>query len=266
MTSKYSFYHLPNKEATGLNSKEIQEYILKWSMKKCLSIAYYAFNQEFCEENIDLFILDFFQDSNVAKTLQIDPDTFLEDKVAKVKIEEVPCTVTSMAFFDRLLDSQNNVVCNGQDKEDNHLIRLCMEDYKHGIYITNNLKMMLLDDECEEYALYDREERAEFIFRLFKHLVVGGIWCQDDTIIEPYLDATKSIYKDLLAVEKMSDSKQPSVASRVYRVVALNSNNTVIFPKAHTESADYSFAYLTVYPKTRTVALLVHNVGSTIYV
>jgi len=27
---KYTFYHLPNKEADGLHSKIVQEYLLKW--------------------------------------------------------------------------------------------------------------------------------------------------------------------------------------------------------------------------------------------
>lgn len=57
---------------------------------------------------------------------------------------------------------------------------------------------MLFEDECSEYFLYEEDERAEFMFRLLKHFVIGGQWCQDDIVIEPYLNATKHVYKDLL--------------------------------------------------------------------
>lgn len=58
---------------------------------------------------------------------------------------------------------------------------------------------MLFEDECEEYLLYDESERNEFLLQLMKHFVIGGRWCQDDVILEPYLNTTKSVYKDLLA-------------------------------------------------------------------
>lgn len=57
---------------------------------------------------------------------------------------------------------------------------------------------MLLDEESEEYSLYSEDERKEFIFRIFQMLVLGGILCQFEDTLEPYLDITKKIYKDLV--------------------------------------------------------------------
>lgn len=57
---------------------------------------------------------------------------------------------------------------------------------------------MLLDDECPEYNLFVNDEREEFIFRIFQMLVLGGILCQYEDILDPYLDVTKVIYKDLI--------------------------------------------------------------------
>jgi len=51
----------------------------------------------------------------------------------------------------------------------------------------------------------------------------------------------------------------------MYKVVAFDSNNTVLFPKEFKNPIPYSFAYLAVNPKTRTVALFFHNVGDKIY-
>lgn len=151
---------------------------------------------------------------------------------------------------------------------------------------------MLFEDECEEYFLYNEDERAEFMFRLLQHFSIGGQWCQDDVVVEPYLDAIKYIYKDLLSwanhttnhdncsllvsyiwvdssfacfrVEKIPESGM-QVSSKMYQVVAFDSNDTVLFPKEIKSPISYSFAYLVVNPKSRTVALFFHNVGDKIY-
>jgi len=57
---------------------------------------------------------------------------------------------------------------------------------------------MLLNKEAEEYNLYSEEERNEFVFRIFQILVLGGILCQFEDTLQPYLNITKSIYKDLI--------------------------------------------------------------------
>lgn len=57
---------------------------------------------------------------------------------------------------------------------------------------------MLVDKECEEYSLYSNDERNEFIFKIFQMLVLGGEYCQYEDDLQPYLDCTKRIYKDLV--------------------------------------------------------------------
>lgn len=57
---------------------------------------------------------------------------------------------------------------------------------------------MLLDEECPEYNLYLKDEREEFIFHIFQMLVLGGILCQYEDVLNPYLEVTKAIYKDLV--------------------------------------------------------------------
>lgn len=61
---------------------------------------------------------------------------------------------------------------------------------------------MLLDEECPEYNLYLKDEREEFIFFIFQMLVLGGILCQYEDILNPYLEVTRAMYKDLI---KLSD-------------------------------------------------------------
>lgn len=57
---------------------------------------------------------------------------------------------------------------------------------------------MLLDEESDEYSLYSEDERHEFVFQIFQMLVLGGTLCQFEDALQPYLDVTKSIYKDLI--------------------------------------------------------------------
>lgn len=57
---------------------------------------------------------------------------------------------------------------------------------------------MLQEEDSDQYRVFGREERAELLFRLFKHLCVGGELCQYEDTIEPYISTTKKIYRDLI--------------------------------------------------------------------
>lgn len=57
---------------------------------------------------------------------------------------------------------------------------------------------MLQEEDSEHYYVVGREERGEFLFRLFKHLCLGGELCQYEDTIDPYISTTKHIYKDLI--------------------------------------------------------------------
>ena len=60
------------------------------------------------------------------------------------------------------------------------------------------LLQMLLIEDSDNYDMFTEEERNEFLFQLFRHLCLGGTICQYEDTIQPYLDATKAIYKDLI--------------------------------------------------------------------
>jgi len=52
--------------------------------------------------------------------------------------------------------------------------------------------------DSDNYDMFTEEERSEFLFRVFRHLCLGGAVCQFEDTIQPYLDATKAVYKDLV--------------------------------------------------------------------
>ncbi|PIK44303.1 hypothetical protein BSL78_18841 [Apostichopus japonicus] len=113
----------------------------------------------------------------------------------KVEVTEIPCSVTSMTFFDRLTDQ--DVV-----RESGHIVK-CFDDFYEDFTISDELRKMLLLEDSDNYEMYNDAERQEFLFLLFKHICLGGAVCQYEDFIEPYLTTTKVIYKDLVSVAKI---------------------------------------------------------------
>ena len=114
-------------------------------------------------------------------------------KATKVNVEDVACTQLSVEIFDKFTDK--NIVREGGQ------IRKCLDEYYENVVISDELRKVLLLEESENYDIYSDKERNEFIFRLFKHVAIGGEVCQYEDIIQPYIDVTKSIYKDLIRYE-----------------------------------------------------------------
>lgn len=137
----------------------------------------------------------FFKDSTVAKELLTKQGNYWakQDIIASsVEINPISCSVLNMSFFNKLKDPKNGIVhksgaiCKRFDMEIENFL------------ISDNLRAMLLDEECPEYNLYLKDEREEFIFFIFQMLVLGGILCQYEDILNPYLEVTKAMYKDLI--------------------------------------------------------------------
>jgi cilia- and flagella-associated protein 300 len=64
-------------------------------------------------------------------------------------------------------------------------------------------------------------EQREFLFRLFRHIVVGGSMCQWEDNVRPYLEAARATYKDLLSVAKDALTGGIRVQSAAFQVTAL---------------------------------------------
>ncbi|KAK1123004.1 hypothetical protein K0M31_008640 [Melipona bicolor] len=128
-----------------------------------------------------------------------------------------------MSFFNKLKDPENAVVhksgiiCKRYDMEIENFL------------ISDNLRGMLLDEECPEYNLYSKDEREEFIFCIFQMLVLGGTLCQYEDVLNPYFKVTKAIYKDLIKVQKNKDADL-SISTVVLQVIAKDSKGQAYFP------------------------------------
>ena len=57
---------------------------------------------------------------------------------------------------------------------------------------------MFLSEETDHFDLFSSSEQQEFLYRLFTHVCLGGQICQYEDTLQPYLDFTKALYKDLI--------------------------------------------------------------------
>ena len=149
------------------------------------------------------------------------------------KYEKLKNTLTNMKFFDRL---RGDVVAKSG------FIRKCMEETFDDVTAGDKLRKMLVDEDDEEYCLYDDEEKQELLFHIFKRLVIGGSMCQWEDEIKEYERLTKQIYRELLTVHKSQSTGGIEISTITLNVKELD--GLVLFP---TES-EHNFCYLCVDP------------------
>ena len=54
----------------------------------------------------------------------------------------------------------------------------CYDEMYGDIIISDELRKMLLLDDSDHYEVYSEKDRSEFLFRIFKHICLGGSVCQ----------------------------------------------------------------------------------------
>ncbi|XP_070213027.1 cilia- and flagella-associated protein 300-like [Littorina saxatilis] len=218
--AKFTFRHIDGKEFPSLLDKDNQDYLMKWCMKGRIGAQMYTFDQMFQAYEKDQFVLDFLKDDNVTSTLQSLAASGKWSpvglKAESVTATSIPCTVMSMSFFDKLYE---DVVrsCGS--------IRKCMDEFFGDFTVSDELRQMLLNEDSDCYCTFNESDREQFLFHLFEHLCLGGQICQYEDKIDPYLDVTKQLYKDLVSVQKNPDSKELVVTSSVFKVTASVSTN-----------------------------------------
>lgn len=160
----------------------------------------------------------------------------------------VPATLTTLDLFDRLQEADPPVVrANGG-------IIGCMEEKIRGFLIANKVQDMLVNEDSENYGLFTEAEQGEFLFRLFRHLVLGGSVNQYDDTMELYLESLKRLYKELLSVQRNA-AGQIEVASFVYEVQSAQfESGASLFPF----SQPNCFCYVAVDPLRRYCTVLYH--------
>lgn len=66
-----------------------------------------------------------------------------------------------------------------------------------GIEVQDLVRESLLDESSSFFEIFQKNDREELLFRIFKHLACGGSVSQFEEKLSPYVEATKLIYKEL---------------------------------------------------------------------
>uniref|UniRef100_A0A8C6E6B4 Cilia- and flagella-associated protein 300 n=1 Tax=Moschus moschiferus TaxID=68415 RepID=A0A8C6E6B4_MOSMO len=207
----YSFRFLPQKTFQSLSTPQTTSRLRQWSMLGRIEAQAFGFDQTFQTYRRDDFIMDFFKDPNVISNLKLLSESSgewitLGTEVKKVEAINVPCTQLSMSFFNRLYDEA--IV------RDNGYIVKCLDSFCDPFLISDELRKVLLLEDSEKYEVFSQPDREEFLFCLFKHLCLGGALCQYEDVINPYLETTKLIYKDLVRILLVCATLQQRVMNR----------------------------------------------------
>ncbi|XP_038674504.1 cilia- and flagella-associated protein 300 isoform X1 [Scyliorhinus canicula] len=255
----FTFRHLSNKKINFLGDGHIRDLFVKWSMHGRITVQVFSFDQSFQAYEKDNFVLAFFQDPNVMANLKVfsplSPEwTTLGTEVKKVEAEEVPCNQLSMLFFDCFYTE-------GIVRETGHIAK-CLDEFYEDFIISDQLRQVLLLEESDKYQIFSNTEREEFVFRIFKHLCLGGVLCQFEDTVDPYLETTKAIYKELVSVQKDPETKDIHVISTVFKVTASDDYGPC-YPS--TKKHEQTFAYLIVDPLKRHVHVLYHCFGGGLF-
>ncbi|CAB4023729.1 Hypothetical predicted protein [Paramuricea clavata] len=183
-----------------------------------MKLQMFTYNKHFQEYQKNEFVMDFITDPCVQSILQILSSSgswtpLRVSKVAKVEVDSVPCTIVNMDLFNKLFRQ-------GLVRESGMIFK-CFDEYVEGFTISDELRKMHLMEESDHYDLFSENEKKEFIFQIFKHICLGGDICQFEDNVNPYLDTSKSLYKDLVSVYKDANSKELKTRSHVFKISAL---------------------------------------------
>ncbi|KAM4047458.1 cilia- and flagella-associated protein 300 [Anomaloglossus baeobatrachus] len=257
--AQFTFHHLPNRDFNFLENRDTRELLTKWSMNGRITAQTFRYDQYFQAYQKEDFVLAFFQDPSVTLHLKLLSGssgqwTPLGTGIKKVEAKEIPCNHLSMSLFDRL--QKENIV-----KESGYISK-CLDEYVDDFVVSDELRKVLLLEDSEKYEIFSPSDRQEFLFLLFKHLCLGGSVCQFEDTVDPYLQITKSIYKELLSVQKDPETNQITIISSIFKVLAYDENG-LCYPS--TRPHEQTFAYLIVDPLKRHVTALYHCFGGGIF-
>ncbi|XP_062867928.1 cilia- and flagella-associated protein 300 isoform X2 [Trichomycterus rosablanca] len=247
----YTFILLPNKTFNFIQDPNITALLMKWSMLGRISVQAYNFDQTFQAYKKNDFALNFFLDPCVKKNLRMLDSSGvsvpLGRDVTHVDVQLVPCTAVSVDIFDPIFSS-------GIVRPSGHITKCYHEVHPD----FDELRMMLLEEDSDNYHVVSLCDRQEFLFRLFKHVVLGGELCQYEDVIKPYIETAKTIYKELVSAQKNSDTKEISVISTILKVSAYDKNG-LCYPAGRDQ--EQNFSYLCIDPLKRHVYVLYHSFG-----
>lgn len=219
--SDFKFHYLPD-VSFGTQSGAFQPLLDKWGFGNEMCLAKFRVEQNVTADDIPNMLRAFFSDNEVLRYLtHISQLRVTDPKKISISAAKILTTTVNMKFFDKFEEI-------GAISHTGHISGRIEEDVE-GVPIHNLIREAILMEESELYDAFSIQERKEFLFRIFSHVVFGGASNQYEDHVEEYFKVTKQLYKDLLTVRR-NDSGDVEVASLVYEVLSLQQGGR-LFPR-----------------------------------
>ena len=154
---------------------------------------------------------------------------------------------TNMDLFDPLYENDIVTLDTGYIHQDYDQV---VED----ITVSDKLRQALLVEDSEPYGVFNQDQRDEFLFHIFKRIVIGGSLCQYEERIEPYMEMTKDFYRDIVSAAKEPETGKIYIRSVPVEILSIEKSN-LYRNKFHPQN----FFYVVIDPYQRYVHLWYHN-------
>jgi len=226
--STFEFHALDNPGLPSLSSKAVSERLQKWNLDQHANMLKFRFDQPFERLNAADFIRDFFSDPTVAASFKVvDSNGRWQEgpgAPSAVEYQQLNTTITSMSFFDLLKSEELE---GGPIVSEDGRIAATFEEWVEGMCIQDRLRSALANPESEDFDVFSEPQRRELITTIFRHLVLGGGMNQWDDSIDPYVEATRGFYKDLLSVRKNPETNKVEITTIAYKVESVQAKTNL---------------------------------------
>lgn len=234
----FTFHHLPDVRFQSCGSAAVQPLLDKWGFGRDMTMVTFRVDQPIKPDNVQAMLDSFFRDRQVTSVLHhLTRLRITSPGKVKCRWDKIGTKTVTMSFFNKFQDC-------GAISSSGHIQGRLEEDFE-GIPIINLIREVMLLEESELYDHFSEQERKEFLFRIFQHLIFGGASNQWEDHVEDYFKVTKDVYKDLLTVRR-SDTGDVEVVSTVASVLSLGEGGS-LFPKDN----PLNFCYVILDPLVR---------------
>jgi hypothetical protein len=224
-------------------NKENYKLLEKWGLVQNMEIAKFRFNKNFDLKELDQFVNAFVSDKKVRVTLSALQTV---EKPEKVKYNRISTKATNLDILNPMYEN----LCS----QETGYIRKDYDEYFEEIQISDKLKQALLLEESEDYCVFNEATRNEFLFHIFKRIVVGGALCQFEDTVNDYLTMTKLFYKDFVSASKDANTGEIVIKSIVLEIEKIDDCNLYSKPY-HPQN----FFYMVIDPFQRHVNVWYHK-------
>ena len=251
----YQFSLVQKQSFASLQDSEIRDSLTKWNLLPLLEVKSFRYTGTFQLLRTESFLRQLINSPSVQEVMQTMSINGKKEKwsgtCSRVKFTELSATIFNMDFFEPLFGSE--VV------KDNGSIVRCLDEYVDEFTISDRLRDMCLRADDSDYIneVFNDKQRKEFIYHVFRRLVIGGAVCQFEDTVQPLLVATKSLYKDLVSVKKktkIAEGEFPlTIGSRIFLLEDIEGEAMNLFPHPNNRG---NFLYVTVDPAQKKVTIV----------